>query len=69
MANSVRHDGGDGATLFQDEISYECVEGYEITGGPLTRTCLDTRVWSGSRPVCSGKTQNLLVFVIHKVST
>ncbi|XP_062573394.1 sushi, von Willebrand factor type A, EGF and pentraxin domain-containing protein 1-like [Saccostrea cucullata] len=36
-----------------DEAVYNCNPGFEITGGNLTRTCLDTGIWNGIAAVCT----------------
>ncbi|XP_063413798.1 CUB and sushi domain-containing protein 3-like isoform X14 [Mytilus trossulus] len=37
---------------YQDNITYACNTGYELTSGDLTRECLANESWSGSPPVC-----------------
>ncbi|XP_076749113.1 sushi, von Willebrand factor type A, EGF and pentraxin domain-containing protein 1 [Xylocopa sonorina] len=46
--------------LFDDEIHYSCLPGYELRGNPH-RICKADGKWSGQSPVCIGKTcKNLL---------
>jgi len=34
---------------------YDCVLGYELTGGNFTRQCTETSEWSGVQPNCTSK--------------
>ncbi|XP_063415983.1 CUB and sushi domain-containing protein 3-like [Mytilus trossulus] len=37
---------------YQDTITYDCITGYELTSGSLTRQCMDDKTWNGSAPIC-----------------
>ncbi len=56
MPNSIRTGN---TTLFEDQVSYQCIEGYENTGGPLTRHCHGNSTWSSIQPICSGTYQTI----------
>ena len=43
------------STLYESEVSYQCIEGYENTGGPLTRRCQANSKWSSCNPICTGE--------------
>ena len=46
-------------TTYNSVANYSCNTGYNLTG-EMSRTCLDTGLWSGSEPTCTGKTQHSL---------
>ena len=56
----VNHTAG---TTFGQTATYSCNTGYNLMGSS-TRTCLATRVWSGSAPTC----QRMLLLNLHIVS-
>ena len=41
-------------TTYNSVATYSCNTGYTRTGN-VSRTCLDTGLWSGNEPTCSGK--------------
>ena len=41
-------------TTFNSTATYSCNTGYTLTGDDM-RTCLETGLWSGSEPMCTGK--------------
>ena len=41
-------------TTVNSVATYSCNTGYTLTGDDM-RTCLETGVWSGSAPTCTGK--------------
>ena len=45
--------------LIGDSAMYECSDGFELIGSVI-RTCLQTGVWSGNEPECSGKYEPIL---------
>lgn len=42
----------DHGTRVGENITFDCVTGYNLTGGTFVRECLQTGQWSGSPPVC-----------------
>ena len=42
------------STTFNSAATYSCNTGYTLTGDDM-RTCLQTGLWSGSEPMCTGK--------------
>ena len=44
--------GGDGVPSYEDNCSYTCNTGYELTGS-ATRTCQSNRSWSGTDAMCT----------------
>ena len=40
------------ATTYKSTASYDCDSGFALEG-EATRTCLETREWSGEAPTCS----------------
>ena len=44
----------DHSTTFNSTATYSCNDGYIVTGYAM-RTCLESCVWSGSEPTCTGK--------------
>ena len=45
-------------TFYQDNVTYTCVTGYELSSGSLVRTCGLDKEWSGDPPICDGMTSN-----------
>jgi len=45
--------------VYLDQIIYDCVIGYELTGGDATRTCQETSYWDGNEPNCTSKAVNV----------
>ena len=44
-----------GDNLFMDQITFMCVDGYEVTGGDLVRNCASDGSWDGTEPTCESK--------------
>ncbi|CAD5125275.1 DgyrCDS13521 [Dimorphilus gyrociliatus] len=42
----------DYGTKIGENTTFDCVTGYNLTGGTFVRTCLDTGLWTGAPPVC-----------------
>jgi len=40
------------AYLYQDKVTYTCINGYELKSGNLVRTCQPDKSWSKPAPVC-----------------
>ena len=47
--------------IYNTAITYTCDLSYIHTSGDLTRTCQADFNWSGTAPVCTGKTKDKLV--------
>ena len=41
-------------TIVNSTATYSCNTGYTLTGDDM-RTCMETGLWSGSEPICTGK--------------
>lgn len=41
--------------LFTDTVQYTCNNGYYQSSGDSNLTCLDTGLWNGTLPVCTGE--------------
>lgn len=41
--------------VYSNITTYECVIGYELSGGDVERSCTETAVWSGIAPNCTSK--------------
>ena len=41
-------------TTYDSVATYSCNAGYTLTGDDV-RTCLNSGLWSGSEPMCTGK--------------
>jgi len=44
-------------------ITYQCNEGFVITGGSVSRTCNSNGVWDGYPPACTGKNKYRFVHI------
>ena len=40
--------------MINSVATYSCNTGYTLTGDDM-RTCLETGLWSGSEPICTGR--------------
>ena len=40
---------------FNDDLTYTCDTGYDLSGGDATRTCTASGTWSGVAPTCSSR--------------
>ncbi|XP_056001395.1 uncharacterized protein LOC130048553 [Ostrea edulis] len=38
--------------MYNDTVTYQCVEGFQHASGDLTRRCIGINTWSGRSPVC-----------------
>ena len=47
--------------VYLDQIIYDCVIGYELSGGDLIHTCLETSYWDGNEPNCTSKSAYILL--------
>ena len=52
------------STIFNSTATYSCNTGYTLTGDG-TRTCLETGLWSGSEPMCTGKYISMVRCIWH----
>ena len=41
--------------FYNTTIKYQCAKGHDLMFGDLSRTCQDSKTWSGSEPTCRGK--------------
>uniref|UniRef100_H2Y7G0 Uncharacterized protein n=1 Tax=Ciona savignyi TaxID=51511 RepID=H2Y7G0_CIOSA len=41
--------------LFESTCEYQCIPGYEVTGGVTTVTCMDDQSWSAEKAICEKK--------------
>ncbi|XP_052776697.1 sushi, von Willebrand factor type A, EGF and pentraxin domain-containing protein 1-like [Mya arenaria] len=39
--------------VYQDDVTYACNTGYELSGGDVVRTCTETSFWDGTEPNCT----------------
>ena len=44
------------STTYNSTATYSCKTGYTLTGDDV-RICLDSGIWSGNEPTCTGKHQ------------
>ena len=61
LANPANGQVGHTGITFEQTATYICNTGY-ILVGVNTRTCLATRVWSGSAPTCEGRSHNWVAY-------
>ncbi|VDI54951.1 Hypothetical predicted protein [Mytilus galloprovincialis] len=47
-------------TSYKDKVTYACITNYVLKTGDLTRQCFADKTWSGSPPVCSKNTEDIL---------
>ena len=38
-----------------DQITFECISGYELASGDLVRNCTSDALWDGAEPMCTSK--------------
>ena len=54
LDNPVNGEVSVSSTIFNSTATYSCNAGYNMTGN-YVRTCLESGLWSGSEPICTGK--------------
>ncbi len=58
FANGVQHSGG---FHYNDNVTYRCNEGFNMTFGDTVQICQANGLWSGRTPNCSGKNNPFLI--------
>ena len=41
-----------GDNLYEDQITFTCITGYELNNGDLVRNCTSDGTWDGTAPSC-----------------